>query len=330
MLSGQPRERTPAGTGPAPEPSPPTLPPQLNLPHMDPAPTSPRRLRPFRDEPFRSCALAAALVSSAFLLEGHAAGFYWDANGSTSSATGGTGIWDTTSELWRLESLTGPLLPWPVDGTNLTAHLFGTAGTLTVTADLSVNNILAASTAGSATTTISGATGSLTLQGPSVPVIDVATGKTLSITTQLSSTAGFTKSGGGTLILNNATNDITGGVRLSGGTLQLGTTLNNTAALSLRSTSIDVGLGSTLSVPDPGPAVKIGSLTGSGTVDVGRTLHLHLFGPANPFSPGSASTHFPSGPVFSGLIESTGLVLTGTGANLVQLPGGVNVSMQTL
>ncbi len=291
---------------------------------MEPVTPLPSRLRVLRDEPFRSYALVLFAVSSALLIEAHAATYYWDANGET-AGTGGTGNWNTTSALWRKDSTAGPLQLWLEDGTDITANLTGSGGTLTVTEPIGVHNILAGSTY-----TITGTSGSLTLLGSSVPTLDVTENRTLTITSKLSSHAGFTKSGAGTLVIDNPSNDITGSVLVTGGILQIGSAARDSAPLALRGSSIDLALGTSLTSLGTAYPIRLGNLTGTGTVNVNRTLHLQSLGPANPLSPGTAVTHFNPGAVFSGKITAGGLTLSGMGSNTVQLPGGISASMQTL
>jgi len=148
-----------------------------------------------------------------------AAVYFWDADADTTAATGGTGNWDTATSLWRAGSSTGTLGTWLTSGTDNDAHLGGTAGTLTLTTGISVNDITVNPTSGTAYT-IAG-TQILTLAGTAQSVIDVASGDTLTITSGLAGTNGFTKSNMGTLTLTGA-NTLTGNTTVNGGTLALG------------------------------------------------------------------------------------------------------------
>lgn len=80
-----------------------------------------------------------ALVASATLLfviqSATAADLYWDADGDTSAATGGTANWSTAG-LWRIGTSTGPLQTWADANA---AFLGGTAGTITLNTSGSVN-----------------------------------------------------------------------------------------------------------------------------------------------------------------------------------------------
>jgi autotransporter-associated beta strand protein len=60
-----------------------------------------------------------------------AAALYWDHDADTTSATGGSGAWDTTSNFWRDGSDTGSLTTW-TDSSGNDAIFGGTAGTVTI------------------------------------------------------------------------------------------------------------------------------------------------------------------------------------------------------
>ena len=176
-----------------------------------------------RSNPFlRSAALAASIVLC-FGASVQAANFYWDGgtadigtNGDGISA-GGAGDWNTTLTNW--------------DQGNALAHtawltndaIFGgtTAGTVALTSDVTVNNMLFTTTgyilSGAQTITLNGTT----------PTITTATGVTTTIESVLDGTAGLTKAGAGTLILSGL-NIYTGGTFLNAGILQA----NNASALS--------------------------------------------------------------------------------------------------
>ena len=89
---------------------------------------------------------------------------YWDADGTTSSSTGGTGTW-TTANTWRAGSATGTLGNWS-DGNN--AFFQGTAGTVTVGATAVTANSIQVQVTGytfqtDASTTTRTMTGPITL-----------------------------------------------------------------------------------------------------------------------------------------------------------------------
>ncbi|CAN5817987.1 hypothetical protein BH11VER1_BH11VER1_33260 [soil metagenome] len=80
-----------------------------------------------------------------------AATFYWDANGAT-AGVGGTGTWDTTSSLWRLDSEIGTLTTY-ISAVTSDAFLTGTAGTLTLNSDIALNTLTFGATSGTYTIT---------------------------------------------------------------------------------------------------------------------------------------------------------------------------------
>lgn len=161
-----------------------------------------------------------------------AADYYWDADGSSSASTGGTGTWDTTSSLWRSGSATGTLLAWPNNtGTPDIAFFGGTAGTVTI-ADAT------AITAGGLTFTSNytlnrAGTGSLTLAGASSPVVNVGASGTATISAGIGGSAGLTKTGSGSLMLSGS-NSYSGATTLTTGALRLA----NSNALGTSSISV--------------------------------------------------------------------------------------------
>jgi len=59
--------------------------------------------------------------------------YVWDADAATTTATGGTGTWDSSATSnWRTPNDTGTLVPWNTNTGSLNAILGGTAGTVTV------------------------------------------------------------------------------------------------------------------------------------------------------------------------------------------------------
>ena len=187
-----------------------------------------------------------------------AAVYFWDADADTTAATGGTGNWDTATSLWRAGSDTGSLGIWSNIGGDNDAHLGGTAGTLTLTTGISVNDITVNPTSGTAYT-IAG-TQILTLAGTAQSVIDVASGDTLTITSGLAGTNGFTKSNMGTLTLTGA-NTLTGNTTVNGGTL----TVNGSTAAG---SAVTVASGATLG----GRGTVAGTVAAQGSIAPGAGL----------------------------------------------------------
>jgi fibronectin-binding autotransporter adhesin len=211
--------------------------------------------------------LSIALLVGMVVTNAQAATFYWDANGAT-AGTGGTGNWETTSSLWRLDSDTGALGTWTNIGSNNDAVLAGSAGTATLTANISVNDITVNPTSDTAYI-IAGAAQTLTLAGTAQSVIDVASGDSLTINSGLAGTSGFTKSSAGTLILDGAggTNGLFGGISVTGGTLQAGSATNSGAIQVLRSNAVNLASGTSLTTGGSTTFdLRVGALSGSGSV----------------------------------------------------------------
>ena len=188
---------------------------------------------------------SSRILTSLILLCGaqaQAIDFYWDANGATTAATGGTGNWNTTANLWRSGSDTGTLGPW-ANGNS--AILGGTAGTLTTNSAVQVNQIHVLSSATGATYTLAqGTGGTLAFSGPN-KTINVASGKTLSFgnfqTTQVSAsgeTALLTVQGGGAVTFTRINRSYVGSVASTGA----GTSITFSATNGLDDGSITTGL----------------------------------------------------------------------------------------
>jgi autotransporter-associated beta strand protein len=191
-------------------------------------------------------------------------------------------------------------------------YLTGTAGTLTLTTGISVNDITV-NPASAGTYTIGPSTGQvLTLNGSVIPVLNVAAGSTLSISTALAGTSGLTKSGGGILQLSSTSNSITGGIGITGGTLQVPGAAASTA---LRQNEIILS-GGTLALKSDAtvnPELRFGALSGSGT-----------------FNPGSSVSILAlSNQTFSGGVTLSGLTVRGaatqTFSGSTQLAGTLSV-----
>ncbi|MCY2974758.1 MAG: autotransporter-associated beta strand repeat-containing protein [Planctomycetota bacterium] len=215
---------------------------------------------------YRSIFVGAILSFGASSLQAQTNNLYWDADANTSAAIGGTGSWDTTTSLWRSVSETGALGTWTNAGPDNNAFLKGTAGTLTLTTGISVNDITVdPSSAG--TYVITGAQ-TLSLGGATQSAIDVASGSTLTVSSGLAGLNGFTKSSAGTLILDGAagTNGLFGPISVTGGTLQAGSATNNGASQVLRSNAVNLASGTTLTTVGTTIDLRVGSLSGSGSV----------------------------------------------------------------
>lgn len=127
-----------------------------------------------------------------------AADLYWDADGSTSAATGGTGTWDTTSILWRLLSSTGTLQTYDNTAPSAAIARFGgTAGTVTLSGTLN---------AGGLNFSVGGYTltgGTLSLAPSTSPFTYTTNGGTTTINSAITSAGGtqIVKTGSGILHL---------------------------------------------------------------------------------------------------------------------------------
>ena len=146
---------------------------------------------------------------------------FWDANGSGSN-TGGTGTWDSTASIWRLNTTGGALQAYTNTGGASTADFAGIAGTVTIANGLTINaNAITFGTTGYVITG-GNATSFLNLDG-TTPTITTGAGLSETISAQISGSGGLTKANDtGTLILG-AANTYTGNTEIKGGTISLST-----------------------------------------------------------------------------------------------------------
>lgn len=128
-----------------------------------------------------------------------AAVLYWDANGAA-NGSGGTGIWGTSAQLFRIGSEGGPLASWPnTDPNTDEVVLGGDSGAVTISAGASIRvNRMTVATNGYSL--VGGnAQSNLVLSGLD-PTIAVGTGSTLVLSAPVNGAA-LTLEGGGTLKL---------------------------------------------------------------------------------------------------------------------------------
>lgn len=217
--------------------------------------------------------------------------YYWDSDGS-GVGLGGNGNWDTGSALWHLGSTSGNLVTWPPSGGSHNAFLEGTNGTLTLMTGITAQSLNASPTSGNYIVT--GVAQALSLGGASTPSIAVSSGSSLIITSQLAGTQGFTKTGNGTLVLDmpEGTGSVLGPITVSGGTLQAGSAANNAASQALRSNAVNLAGGTTLSTVGTTIDLRVGALSGSGSV--------------TPATGGAINVLAREDATFSGAITTTG------------------------
>ncbi len=179
---------------------------------------------------------------------------YWDADGGTSAATGGSGTWNTTTtnRTWRGEQASTPgegLPTYWVSSPYDDAVFAGTAGTVTISGPVTAND-LSFQTSGYVVTGTA-----LTLAG-SAPQIAVTNGQA-GVQAPIAGTAGLNKAGTGNLSLSGAST-YAGGTTVSAGAL-LATNGSNGSA---------TGTG-TVTVSTTALLGGNGTVSGSVTVDGG-------------------------------------------------------------
>jgi fibronectin-binding autotransporter adhesin len=270
--------------------------------------------------------LVAMLLSSTAFTSAEAQTLSWGAAGG-----GGTGTWDTSAANWFDGTSAGL---W-VQGDS--ASFAGTAGTVTLGAPITIQNMAFATNGYTITGT---APNTLTLAGTAATITTNA-GVSATINSVLAGSAALVKTGAGTLAINNGTNSYAGGTTVSQGTLTFGA---NNALGSGTITLGDANTGtSNVSLLASFPNFSLGqyipnnivvSSSGTGTVSIGSTS----------FSAGS------NGTIYAGTITLNGDVtllggnadrtsfngkITGTGnitvtGNRVTIDNGTNDFVGTL
>lgn len=212
--------------------------------------------------------------------------FFWDSNGEA-EGTGGAGVWDAASSLWRSDSDAGSLVPWPnADPAEEYAQFAGTAGSVTLNSDstdLIVNRIVF-STTGYEIAGPSSGTAAVILSGTN-PQVNTGTSVDAVISAMISGTSNLTKTGAGTLTLSG-TNSYSGNTIVGGGTLNIsgdysnangGWTVNNNGVVNFQAGSnIEVGTGNKISFANGGTSAR--SMNVFGTVTTSDTSSLSVRG----------------------------------------------------
>jgi fibronectin-binding autotransporter adhesin len=196
---------------------------------------------------------ATALIAALFSAPSMAANLYWDTNG-TGIGLGGSGPWNTSTQLWgqAADGVSGPYVPWS-NGNNDTAVFAGTAGTVTLG-----NNIVAGGISFNVSGyTVSGAN-TLTLAGAQPTIVVTGTAE---IDATVAGTAGLAKTGGNLIL--GGTNTFTGGITVNTGTLTVATD----AGLGDASNGVTMAAGTALSATGALNSARVVTLT-SGQVNL--------------------------------------------------------------
>jgi autotransporter-associated beta strand protein len=162
-----------------------------------------------------ACDRAPNYSTAAYTNVSPAVTFWWDGNGGT-AGLGGSGVWDTSSALWRSALSTDPLTAWPNTSPSLNEAIFdGTAGTLTNTAGtLHVNDLTFRSNGFQLTN------GVLALSGADPVLLTALSGVTGTIGSVLSGTNAVQLPGPGAVLLS-ALNTYSGPTTVNGGLLRV-------------------------------------------------------------------------------------------------------------
>ncbi|MDI9853846.1 autotransporter-associated beta strand repeat-containing protein [Comamonas sp. 17RB] len=228
--------------------------------------------------------LQTAVGSQVNLVVGGSNVLFWNGTQTTSDGTiqGGSGTWDAAGSNWT--TLNG------ADSHNWAdkfAVFQGTAGTVTVNGNLSVNGMQFL-TNGYSIIGASTGNNTLNLAGSSTPVrVDPGVTATLGVT--LAGSGELHKMDAGTLVLNGA-NTYSGGTTLNGGTVVLGNNsslgtgaVTANAATTLRANQArdltnDIAVNGELTLETNAPIVSFGKISGSGTLNKTGNDELLLIG----------------------------------------------------
>ena len=230
---------------------------------------------------------------------------YWDADGATTAATGGTGAWNASSALWRNGS-TGGALQTHSSSATVNSHLGGTAGTLTIAAGTTINtNSLVFDAGASGNYTVAGADGTavLNLTGTSPSIVNNL-GGIEKISAKLSGSSGFTLTGGNFTVLQGDLTGLSGTVNVNGRINLAGTTVTGS---QFQTWNIAAGQNLTSNNLNAGSTIQLGALSGAGTLRPGNDNTLGVAGTDN-FQIGALNTNT----TFSGNIVNFTSGLGGT------------------
>jgi hypothetical protein len=139
---------------------------------------------------------------------------YWDADGDTTDAIGGTGTWALTSTIWRVGSTTGELTAWQDDS----IAVFETASN--VNANWNAKGRFAGMIFKTGTSGLNNAYEPVEFSPGAT--IQVDAGATANISVKFYGSNGYTKTGSGALnLFTGSMENFTGTVTHNGGTLQI-------------------------------------------------------------------------------------------------------------
>ncbi len=237
--------------------------------------------RPLTSSLARLSSAAAVCAVLAMASSAPAANLQWDPDTAGAGASGGTGLWNTTSPFW-FNGATN--VNWS-NAANDTAIFGGLPGIVSLDQPI---------TAGGLTFAVDGYTidnglnllNTLTLAGPAPAITVTTAGHIAQISAELAGAAGFTKAGAGTLALTSSFNSFSGPLNIVGGRLsytndqQFGTSLainlSNGSSLSYLNTGETIlGTGRVIDIGTGGGTIhstaalrlfEAGQLTGSGTL----------------------------------------------------------------
>lgn len=231
----------------------------------------------------RNGVILAASIALLLSPSVQAVNLYWDADGSATTATGGTGVWDASSSLWRADSATGTLQAYANTASTGTATFAGTSGTVTIAADTAIYANYLSFAANGYLLTGSNSASVLNLDG-TAPTISVTSG-TARIGATVAGSGGLNKIGSSLLWLMG-TNTYSGTTTIAAGTLRADEGVGlGSGALLLANGTLETGADFTRSLGSGAGQVQLsasGSNISTGFSAYGAPVTVAIGGTASP------------------------------------------------
>lgn len=192
----------------------------------------------------------------------------WDTNGAT-AGTGGSGTWTATANTTQFSNAAdNTWLRWvnSAAGNEHSAVFGGTAGTVTVSGTVTVNDLTFNSTG----YTLSGGT-AISFYDSATDLTVTTSGHTATIATPLTGTTTLNKLGAGTLTLGNGASDTGANTYTGTAVVQAGTlTLNKSASTNAVSGDVQVNAGASLTNSRSEQIANTATVTMDGNWSVGN------------------------------------------------------------
>jgi autotransporter-associated beta strand protein len=191
---------------------------------------------------------------------------YWDRNGTTAgTGSSTTGNWNTSDSNWNTNAAgTASTAGWTQDSIAVFSAGTDAPANSTITLNANGNMRVDAVIVEEGDITITAGNNNRRLEfSDATPDFIVAAGSTANVAANIAGTNGLTKSGDGTLILSTRTKTYTGTTTVNDGILQL-----NSSNMIANASDLVIGSGGTFQFDWGTLSETVGSLSGSGTLDL--------------------------------------------------------------